>query len=70
MDNDNMEPMDMEDLDLEVGDEDQQNNGNKGIGNALADPNVDATKSKQSSTHGMQDNMQDNMHKIKTKALV
>lgn len=48
--------MDMEDLDLEVGDEDQQNNGNKGIGNALADPNVDATKSKQSSTHGMQDN--------------
>ena len=56
MDNDNPEPMDMEDLDLEVGDEDQQNNGNKGIGNALADPNVDATKSKQSSTHGMQDN--------------
>ncbi|KAL5675545.1 hypothetical protein ACJX0J_011676 [Zea mays] len=46
MDNDNPEPMDMEDLDLEVGDEDQQNNGNKGIGNALADPNVDATKSK------------------------
>ncbi|PWZ30345.1 hypothetical protein Zm00014a_036139 [Zea mays] len=56
MDNDNPEPMDMEDLDLEVVDEDQQNNGNKGIGNALADPNVDATKSKQSSTHGMHDN--------------
>jgi hypothetical protein len=55
MDNDNPEPMDMDDLDLEVGDDDQQNNGNKGIGNALAYPNVDATKSKQSSKHGRQD---------------
>jgi hypothetical protein len=55
MDNDNPEPMDMDDLDLEVGDDDQQNNGNKGIGNALADPNVDATKSKKSSKHGRQD---------------
>jgi hypothetical protein len=26
------------------------------VGNALADPNVDATKSKQSSKHGRQDN--------------
>jgi hypothetical protein len=55
MDNDNLEPMDMDDLDLEVGDDDQQNNGNKGIGNALAYPNVDATKSKQSSKHERQD---------------
>jgi hypothetical protein len=55
MDNDNPEPMDMDDLDLEVGDDDQQNNGKKDIGNALADPNVDATKSKKSSKHGRQD---------------